>query len=255
VKTKSTSTKKPSFKKTPTIKIVDVKFPPTLNVEYFVQKKKQRVLKFPNAFVFFRSVYSQTLRDEGIKLSQSDVSASASFVWHNNLSTEVKDFYFNFASNVRNQYLRKHPVTYYKCEWKSESKSMVTSKDEPKKLKTFNFIYEHQNPKIVKPTSLQEIPQPTKVIPSQMNNVINQPINMTSWSNNIFRGQPSLFNNGNQALLAAGSNLFCDLQLDTINFDHLFSSGGSDDNEREIFNLCTCTNFNDINNFILSTHE
>ncbi|RIB05221.1 hypothetical protein C2G38_2220237 [Gigaspora rosea] len=243
-------------KSKPNITVVDIQFPPSLKVESFVQKKKSRVLKFPNAFVFFRSVYNQTLRDKGIKLSQSDVSASASFVWNNKLSTEVKNFYFDFASNVRKQYLMKHPVSYYKCEFEPDSKSMVTSKDEPKKLKTFNFIYENQNPKIVKQTTLQEEPQSEKVIPSQLDNVINPPTSMISWSNNIFRGQPTLFNNEipdyfnheNHQVLLNDSNLFSreyDQQFDTFNVDHFFSS----DIERQQQFINFNNIFYDINNF------
>ncbi|KAF0448461.1 hypothetical protein F8M41_002657 [Gigaspora margarita] len=241
-KQKAPRKSKPSLgnKPNPNITVVDIKFPPTsLKVESFVQKKKSRVLKFPNAFVFFRSVYNQTLREKGIKLSQSDVSASASFVWKNKLSTEVKNFYFEFASNVRKQYLMKHPVSYYKCEFEPDSKSMVTSKDEPKKLKTFNFIYENQNPKIVKQPILQEEPQSVKVIPSQLDNVINPPTNMISWSNEILRGQPTLFNNERldnisheNPVLWTGSSLFSreyDQQFDAFNLDHLFIS----DNERQ----------------------
>ncbi|CAG8549066.1 7486_t:CDS:2 [Racocetra fulgida] len=152
---------KPSKKKSnPIIITVNVEHPPALDAESFVLKKKGRCLKFPNAFVFYRTAYNQTLRSKGIKLSQSDVSASASAVW-NSLSAEIKTFYFNFASDVRERYLLRYPVSYYRCEYKSESKSIVTSKDEPKKLKKYNFVYENYNPKVVKKTSFQET-QPTK---------------------------------------------------------------------------------------------
>ncbi|CAG8626010.1 10263_t:CDS:1 [Cetraspora pellucida] len=224
-------TKSSKKKANPIIITVNVKHPPDLDVDYFVLKKKTRPQKFSNAFVFYRTAYNQTLRSKGIKLSQSDVSASASLVW-SGLSAKIKNFYFDFASDVRKRYMSKYPVSYYRCEYKSESKSMITSKDEPKKLKKYNFVYENENPKIVKNISFQKT-QLQKEVPSQLDIAINppDPSNSSNSSNppanvneNILTGQPSLFNE-NHALWTSYQNLFCrdeTFQLVTMNSNHSF---------------------------------
>ncbi|CAG8643851.1 6264_t:CDS:1, partial [Scutellospora calospora] len=194
MKSKKLSNKtKPTQKKTNrVIKVVDVKFPPDLQVDYFIQGKKERCLKFPNAFMFFRSVYNQELRNLRIKLSQSDVSASASYVW-NGSSTEVKDFYNKFASEVRKQYLVKYPVAYFRCEYQSESKSMVNSKEKyEENMKKYSFISENQ--KIAKKNFIQETSH-AKEIPKQLDNSIYSFIDSTSSNDKIFTEEPSFFNN------------------------------------------------------------
>ncbi|CAG8562051.1 4910_t:CDS:1, partial [Cetraspora pellucida] len=174
------------------------------------------------------TAYNQTLRSKGIKLSQSDVSASASLSW-GGLPAKIKNFYFDFASDVRKRYMSKYPISYYRCEYKSESKSMVTSKDEPKKLKKYNFVYENENPKIVKNISFQKTQLP-KEVPSQLDIAINPPdpsnpsANVNSLNENILTGQPSLFND-KHALWTSYQDLFCrdeTFQLATMNLNHSF---------------------------------